>query len=852
MKKLFITLLFVLSLLPFCGVLAQTVRLDATDLHQHVTGFGGFVCSPSFGYGHMSTSDIKKVWGEGSTVGCNIMRLYIPIGRNAWSQSLQTAKNAKQMGLIVFASPWGQPAEWKTNGTINGKNSDGTTGKLKRENWPDYAQYLEDYVQYLRNNGVELDAISIQNEPDWPAEYAGCLWSAQEIAEFVKTYGQSISCKVMAPETIGVSDSYVNELNKDDVLSAFDIYGGHQYGGIQSAYKKLASKGKEIWMTEYLINWNEGSASSRNFDYQKDVFDFFRAINTCMTGDFNAWVHYAAKRYYAMLGDGQCGTSNGVVTKRGYVMAHFARFVTGMNRIGATFSATSLEGSAYLSQAGDTAVVVVANEGTDPVSLTVDLPFYTVAGNVYTTTRTKNFASEAITLTDETCRPKVDVAAQGIATILFVRSRDRQHSDMTAKVTRFDRIDDMNPTGSSFGTVYKLSGKTKTFDHSNPLISTQTSDANGYLQLSDRFSQLVMEVKKVTSAMNYTSSNTTLTYVNAKGQVSTHDYGEIDWGRRENFSIVLDLSPKTLTDGCIGLISLSNNNWVSVLTITFGDVYLGQDYAAKLSGSFVDDDSYMLDFTNDNSCTSIDLNDVSDLPTTLPWTEGSNRVVLTGEGCSIEGDNIITGGVCKQLRLHEDGGDFRPIDSFTANEVSFTCLVDGLRLLMLPFSAVIPEGAQAYTIADDLTLQRMRSIPAHTPVVVEANGEMTFTGSACEVEYVTCALEAAIRGSYIECPLYEGDYILGQHDGQWGFVRLNSPSILKPFGVYATFDSLDSFIPLDLSGTGVTVPGYGTSDTHAAYYDLMGRRITDDADRNGIIIVRSSDGKVHKIMKTGF
>ena len=211
MKKLFITLLFVLSLLPFCGVLAQTVRLDATDLHQHVTGFGGFVCSPSFGYGHMSTSDIKKVWGEGSTVGCNIMRLYIPIGRNAWSQSLQTAKNAKQMGLIVFASPWGQPAEWKTNGTINGKNSDGTTGKLKRENWPDYAQYLEDYVQYLRNNGVELDAISIQNEPDWPAEYAGCLWSAQEIAEFVKTYGQSISCKVMAPETIGVSDSYVTK-----------------------------------------------------------------------------------------------------------------------------------------------------------------------------------------------------------------------------------------------------------------------------------------------------------------------------------------------------------------------------------------------------------------------------------------------------------------------------------------------------------------------------------------------------------------------------------------------------------------------------------------------------------------
>ena len=109
---------------------AQTVRLNATVQHQHITGFGGFVCSPQFGYNHMSTSDIKKVWGQGSTVGCNIMRLYIPIGRNAWNHSLQTAKTAKQLGLIVFASPWGQPAEWKTNGTSNAKNSDGTTGKL--------------------------------------------------------------------------------------------------------------------------------------------------------------------------------------------------------------------------------------------------------------------------------------------------------------------------------------------------------------------------------------------------------------------------------------------------------------------------------------------------------------------------------------------------------------------------------------------------------------------------------------------------------------------------------------------------------------------------------------------------
>ena len=516
------SLLLLASLLLSLTLSAQraTVRINAQTKYQHITGFGGFVCSPQFTYNHMSTAEIKKVWGETSTVGCNIMRLYIPIGKNSWGQSLATAKLAKQMGLIVFASPWGQPAEWKTNGTSNAKNSDGTQGYLKKENWADYAQYLEDYVQYLRKNGVELDAISIQNEPDWPADYAGCMWSATDIASFVKTYGRTISCKIMAPETLAVSDSYANALNKTDILPCFDIYGGHQYGGIQSAYKNLASKGKEIWMTEYLINWNEGQSSTRNFDFTKDFFNFFRAINTCMLGNFNAWIHYAAKRYYAMMGDGQNGAgSSGTITKRGYVMAHFARFVTGMDRIGATFGG-GLEGSAYQSQTGDTVAVVMANATDKDVELTLDLPFYTKGTSLYTTTKSKSFTAKQSSLDEETCRPVVTIPAQSVATVYTIRSRDRQPSNMKGTATRFDRLDDMAITKTNFGTTYKLSGKNKTFDSSNPLISSRKNTNYGYVALSDRYSQLVMHIKKVTTTSGLTAGGTKLLYVNAKGQVA--------------------------------------------------------------------------------------------------------------------------------------------------------------------------------------------------------------------------------------------------------------------------------------------------------------------------------------------
>jgi len=831
MKIKYLLLCF-LSALSITGK-GQTLRLDATQKHQYITGFGGFVCSPQFGYNHMSTTEIKKVWGPTSTVGCNIMRLYIPIGRNSWQQSLQTAKTAKQMGLIVFASPWGQPAEWKTNGTSNAKNSDGTTGSLKRENWADYAKYLEDYVQYLRKNGVELDAISIQNEPDWPAEYAGCLWSASEMAEFVKTYGKSISCKVMAPETLAVRDDYVNALNKSDVLDCFDIYGGHQYGGIQSAYKNLIKKGKEIWMTEYLINWNEGQATSRAFDFSKDFFNFFSAINVCMLGDFNAWIHYAAKRFYGMLGDGQQGTSNGTVTKRGYIMAHFARFVTGMTRIDATFSGAALEGSGYLSQTGDTVVAVLANKGDTDCTLNIDLPFYTTTGKLYTTGKSRNFAATDITLEQETCRPTANIPAQSVATVLFVRSRDRQPSNMKGSATHFNRLDDMEPTRSVFGRTYKLSGKSVTFDHSNPLISSRTNTAGGYLALNDRYDKLVMHINKVTSSMNYTASETTLLYVNDKGALSSHNYGTMDFSSRENIELIFDLSPSTLADGCRGLVSLTCNNWSSVLTISFGEVYLGSSYAGKLSGDYVEDDSYVIDYTNDPSCTSIDMTAVSQLPSSLPWMEGSNRMVYVSEGSGLSGDNIVTDGKCARLSLSDTGGDFHPATTVTADEAELTLTdIGGLRMLVLPFDADVPEGILAYTFDADLHLQPCNTITAHQPVLVAGEGRAVFSGSG-EVTYVNSPLDATLRGTYCTTTLHAGDYILAQQDGQWGLKRLTAPTTLLPFGAYANLSSTDDFIPLDFDPTAInriTTDIPETSDT----YNLSGRKTT--VNERGIVI----------------
>ena len=346
-----------------------------------------------------------------------------------------------------------------------------------------------------------------------------------------------------------------------------------------------------------------------------------------------------------------------------------------------------------------------------------------------------------------------------------------------------------------------------------------------------------MRVKKLTSTLNYSSSLTTLVYVNGKGQVATHNYGDLEFGQRENFDIVFDLSPRTLADGCRGIISMTNNNWSSTLGISFDDVFLvggNMAYAAKLTGAFVADDSNVLDYTGDANCTSLDMTGVSELPKSLPWI-GGNRVLYVSGDANMVADNVVGNGVCTSLVLSPDGGDFRPAAGFTAQKASMVLPVDGCRMVMLPFAANVPDGAKAYTIDDNMALAQIDDIPAHTPVLVEASESVSFTGSG-RVAFAKSPLTATLRGTYTQIPIYAGDYVLGQQNGQWGFVRLNADDRLSPFGVYAQISSSASFVPLQ--GDVLSI-GRLQKDTlqNEGIYDLWGRKVNTTSPAHGIYIV---------------
>ncbi len=397
------------------------ISIDSRIKYQHVTGFGGFSPSPQWSY-WLGDAEMNKLFGKGDTqLGLNILRLYIANSKNGWSAGVANAKIAKRHGAFIFASPWSPPASWKSN------NSDSNGGELLESHYADWANYLNDYYKYMKNQGVTIDAVSIQNEPDWNASYQSCIWTGEKMAKFLRQYGSLIECKIVAPEAIHFSKNMHEPiLNDPEACAQLDIMGGHFYGWDGSTYPLAAKKGKEVWMTEFLINERQQN-NNQNINWKDDGFLFARSVNDAMLANMSAWVHYSLKRYYGCLGDGTYGTTNNGITKRGYILSHYAKYVSGTTRIRHSLDDATgkLTSSAYLSVTGDSVVVMVLNPSSNTYSTTLTLPFNTTGGMQIVTTETQNVQKTSLALDEETYQPLVTVAPYSVNTYIYTKSSVR-------------------------------------------------------------------------------------------------------------------------------------------------------------------------------------------------------------------------------------------------------------------------------------------------------------------------------------------------------------------------------------------------------------------------------------------
>ena len=183
-------------------------------------------------------------------------------------------------------------------------------------------------------------------------------------------------------------------LNDPIAINNILFIGGHIYGGGLTSYPLAVSKGKEVWMTEHLVvntNWQGAIGTALE-------------MNDCMNAGMNAYVWWFIRRYYGPIDD------NGNVTKRGFVMSQFARFIRpGYYKVDATASPQSdVYVTAYKS--GSKIVIVAINDG----YTVIDQQFILQNGTAsvftpYVTSSTKDCLQESdITVTGDSFTASLD------------------------------------------------------------------------------------------------------------------------------------------------------------------------------------------------------------------------------------------------------------------------------------------------------------------------------------------------------------------------------------------------------------------------------------------------------------
>ncbi len=375
------------SVLGATEAAAATASINPSAQRQTIKGFGGMTHAAWAGDLTAAQRDTAFGTGDGK-LGFSILR--IPVGENQsdWSRDLATAKRAVELGATVFASPWNPPASMTETFT---RGSQTNAKRLKYSSYAAYAQHLNDFTTYMRNNGVNLYAISVQNEPDYASTWT--WWTATEIVNFLKQNASVIGTRVMAPESFQYIKSMSDPiLNDSTALANVDIIGAHLYGTPYSSFPyplfQQKGAGKELWMTE--VYYPNSTDSADTWPQALDVGEHMH--RAMVEAEFQAYVWWYIRRSYGpMREDGQ-------ISKRGAIMAQFARFVRpGYVRIDATANpASNVYVSAYRS--GNTVVIVAINKGTSAVSQQ-----FTVAGagsagvSSWVTDGSRNVASQAAT-----------------------------------------------------------------------------------------------------------------------------------------------------------------------------------------------------------------------------------------------------------------------------------------------------------------------------------------------------------------------------------------------------------------------------------------------------------------------
>lgn len=292
----------------------------------------------------------------------------------------------------VMLSPWSPPSFMKTNGS----RTDG--GYLKKEYYNMWAEYICRYILEYKKHGVNVQSISIQNEPNASQIWDSCLFTPEQEKDFIET--ALFPCLIKADlEYIGI---YIWDHNKERAFDravstitdgnskcingiAVHWYSGDHFDALSLIRDRFPDK--KIIFTEGCIEY---SRYSRNeiLNAQKYAHDLIGNMSHGLNGflDWNICLDSSGgPNYVNNLCEApiMCSKSGNIEYKLSYdYIGHFTKhIIPGAKRIATTKYTDMLDVVAFKNP-DNSIVLIVLNRADDSIHFNLRFNGYIISTGI--------------------------------------------------------------------------------------------------------------------------------------------------------------------------------------------------------------------------------------------------------------------------------------------------------------------------------------------------------------------------------------------------------------------------------------------------------------------------------------
>jgi glucosylceramidase len=380
------------------------ITLDTTQVYQEIDGFGAALTGSSAYLLNKSMNPslrsivLNRLFDPEMGIGISFLRLTIgasdfslseysyddpPAGQTDFSLQHFSLSNGdadvvpvmkeilqKAPAIQLMGSPWSPPAWMKTNQNMRG-------GRLKADCYPVYADYFVRYIQEMKNEGITISSITVQNEPlFWTAGYPCMEMQAADQMAFIKDHlgpkfsAAGINAKIILYDHNWDNTNYAISILNDDQTKGY-VAGTafHGYGGDVSAMSSVhsAHPDKGLYFTEisggtWATNFSDNLMWNMRNIFIGSTINWSRcALLWNLVLDQNGAPHENNVSVCRGVVTYNTSTSQVVYNEEFYSIGHFSKFVRpGAFRVGTNVATgvTNVQAVSFLNKDGSKALVV--------------------------------------------------------------------------------------------------------------------------------------------------------------------------------------------------------------------------------------------------------------------------------------------------------------------------------------------------------------------------------------------------------------------------------------------------------------------------------------------------------------